>query len=310
MAGTPDSSNRPRFKSLTLGVTLLIVSIAAAVMTVFSTVFIVSQRQRTIDTVTANSQAFASLSASVIDDTYTQYYDSTESGVFAKLQETMRGTLAKNTDTKRVQLVSATGVLLFDSTEVSKGRYDGNPRIVDDRAVLAQLKSKDVTTTEATVDGKKYLQIMVPVKSNGEARYVRYLVDRDGAVGTRLTQAYQRLAILCSILLVLVITFSMLIASRLSRPVKLLTTVTQKIATGDLTQRVPIGFDNEYGQLATSFNAMADKLQQVYDGLERKVSEKTAQLAQKVQEVEAEKDNGATNTTRRHTPPVAAGSQA
>lgn len=82
---------------------------------------------------------------------------------------------------------------------------------------------------------------------------------------------------------------AVLLVIRVVQPISLLTGITQKIASGDLTQRVPASSRGEYGQLGTSFNSMADKLQQVYEGLERKVAEKTAQLAQKVQEVEAEK---------------------
>ncbi len=82
---------------------------------------------------------------------------------------------------------------------------------------------------------------------------------------------------------------AVLLVVRVVRPLGILTLITQKIASGDLTQRVPAGTRGEYGQLGASFNSMADKLQQVYEGLERKVVEKTAQLAQKVQEVEAEK---------------------
>lgn len=72
-------------------------------------------------------------------------------------------------------------------------------------------------------------------------------------------------------------------------PVRQLTAATQKISLGDLTQRVKVSSKDEFGALAKTFNNMADTLQQVYRGLEKKIQDKTAELGQKVREVEAEK---------------------
>jgi PAS domain S-box-containing protein len=79
----------------------------------------------------------------------------------------------------------------------------------------------------------------------------------------------------------------MLVLNRIiMRHVHTLTTTTQNIATGDLTQRVHINAHDEFGQLGQSFNRMADKLQELYRGLEAKVAQKTAQLADRVKESE------------------------
>jgi PAS domain S-box-containing protein len=83
------------------------------------------------------------------------------------------------------------------------------------------------------------------------------------------------------------ITLVMLVLNRIVvRHVKALTVTTQNIAAGDLTQRAHIKAKDEFGQLGIAFNRMADKLQELYRGLEAKVAEKTAQLGQRVQESE------------------------
>lgn len=54
---------------------------------------------------------------------------------------------------------------------------------------------------------------------------------------------------------------SFLVASRVSGPVRRLITAVDRLAEGDLGQRVPDGGGGEVGSLATSFNAMAQDLQ-------------------------------------------------
>jgi signal transduction histidine kinase len=54
---------------------------------------------------------------------------------------------------------------------------------------------------------------------------------------------------------------ALLLVYQFMRPVRTLTLATSKIASGDLSQRVPAGGRDELGQLATTFNHMADSLQ-------------------------------------------------
>ena len=51
------------------------------------------------------------------------------------------------------------------------------------------------------------------------------------------------------------------LAYTLLRPVRELTVAAQKLAEGDLTQRVPIHGDDELATLGKTFNQMADSLQ-------------------------------------------------
>lgn len=52
-----------------------------------------------------------------------------------------------------------------------------------------------------------------------------------------------------------------LLAYSLVRPIQRLTAATRAVAQGDLAQRVPVKSNDEIGDLATSFNTMADSLQ-------------------------------------------------
>jgi signal transduction histidine kinase/HAMP domain-containing protein len=93
-----------------------------------------------------------------------------------------------------------------------------------------------------------------------------------------------------SLILVPVIIFStsliILFVIRLLKPVSQLTEITKQFASGDFATRVKISSRDELGQLANAFNTMADKLQDLYTGLEQKVKEKTAELQKEKETVE------------------------
>lgn len=64
----------------------------------------------------------------------------------------------------------------------------------------------------------------------------------------------------------------------LAKPIQNLTSITEKIAAGELDTRAVITTQDEVGLLANSFNQMADKLQESLSGLEIRVAERTADL--------------------------------
>lgn len=65
---------------------------------------------------------------------------------------------------------------------------------------------------------------------------------------------------------------------RLTAPLVGVTRAAQAIASGDLTQRVPGGRDDELGRLAQSFNTMAEQVSRSHHHLEAQVAERTKAL--------------------------------
>jgi len=66
--------------------------------------------------------------------------------------------------------------------------------------------------------------------------------------------------------------------NRMINPIILLTGVTRRFAEGDLDQRAEVKRQDEIGQLAHSFNQMADELSSLTRSLEQKVAERTRQI--------------------------------
>jgi len=77
----------------------------------------------------------------------------------------------------------------------------------------------------------------------------------------------------------LVIVVSLLLSGSITRPIVALTGVAEAVSAGDLTRRADFGRTDEVGSLATAFNKMTDDLVEERDNLERKVEERTAELA-------------------------------
>lgn len=91
-------------------------------------------------------------------------------------------------------------------------------------------------------------------------------------------------AIAASVLITIfsvVVTGGLLVAilrTRVTGPLAELTQTTQDIRQGDLGLRVGLTREDEIGQLGSSFNAMADRLSDLIDGLETRVAERTRDL--------------------------------
>jgi GAF domain-containing protein/HAMP domain-containing protein len=83
------------------------------------------------------------------------------------------------------------------------------------------------------------------------------------------------------IALTLALTYTMqwVTIRRIARPVEHLTQGAIRLASGHLSDRVPVESDDELGQLANSFNRMAERLQLSYGELEQRVADRTRDLA-------------------------------
>jgi len=95
--------------------------------------------------------------------------------------------------------------------------------------------------------------------------------------------------ITCLILLAVSIIILILISKLISKPLEILLVTFNKIAEGDLSERARISTEDEFGQLAVTFNKMVDTLENSYlelaevnKNMEQKVKERTQQLQQQI----------------------------
>ena len=74
------------------------------------------------------------------------------------------------------------------------------------------------------------------------------------------------------------VALSILLARRLVRPIKRLQVAAEAIGAGAYDERIELHRRDELGALAAAFNQMADRVQELIGGLERKVAERTKAL--------------------------------
>lgn len=76
----------------------------------------------------------------------------------------------------------------------------------------------------------------------------------------------------------------------ITRPLKKLVDNVNRIAAGNLEDRAEIEGNNEITKLSEHFNHMLERIEGYYNELEEKVKERTAEIAQKKEEIEAQRD--------------------
>jgi len=78
--------------------------------------------------------------------------------------------------------------------------------------------------------------------------------------------------------LIVAIALGILSIRQIVQPIEKLAVIAQNVASGDLTQQVPIIRKDEIGILASTFNSMTSQLRNLIGSLENRVSERTVEL--------------------------------
>jgi signal transduction histidine kinase/CheY-like chemotaxis protein len=94
-----------------------------------------------------------------------------------------------------------------------------------------------------------------------------------------LYDAALRTVVLLVLGVALAVAAALTLARRMSAPIRALRERATRIGEGRLDERVDIATGDELQALADQFNQMADKLRESYAGLERKIEERTGELA-------------------------------
>jgi signal transduction histidine kinase len=154
-----------------------------------------------------------------------------------------------------------------------------------DMTSLAQVKAARAAGMGAATEpvqigkdlrGRDVLTAYAPVTPLGWLVFAELPVDEAWAP---LYEALARSGALLLAGLALAFLAALFLARRMVVPIQTIRAGAARIGSGDLTQRISIRTGDELEALAEQFNRMAEQLQDSYAGLERKVEERTHQLA-------------------------------
>jgi signal transduction histidine kinase len=151
------------------------------------------------------------------------------------------------------------------------------------RAHLAGKQSEQVQEAD-DIQTHRVLTAYAPIAPLGWIMFVELPVE-EAYAPLYLTLERSGLILLAGLLLALVA--GLMLARRMVVPIQVLRLGAARIGSGDLGQRIAIRTGDELEGLADQFNDMAGKLQESYADLEKKVEDRTQQLAQSVAELRA-----------------------
>lgn len=269
---------RPSFWSLTAKVGLLAVLIGVVVLAFFAAIFILSERQKATTNTLERGVAFAQLTNRQVVDDYRQWYMPGGAAQFETFTAQIKELLSYNPAIANISIAKLDGTVLFDSQELTDGRYHGATRTLP-VTVLAKAHSDGLQTRDVTVQGEHYSEIVVPTRGTvgGQPVVVRYLVSYR-AVSAHMATVYWRLAIVEGLLMILIVSVAMLLSRRVAKPITLLTGIAEKVRMGDFTSRVEVKGSDELARLSASLNEMTAQLAGYYSHLETVVKDRTHEL--------------------------------
>jgi signal transduction histidine kinase len=112
----------------------------------------------------------------------------------------------------------------------------------------------------------------------------------EGPVSESLAAAANTFRIMLAIVVIAFLAagvFGLLTVRKITRPIEDIADTARAINAGDLSCRVAVNGNDEFGVLGTAFNRMTSQLEALISDLEKRVAERTAELAASNQELES-----------------------
>jgi signal transduction histidine kinase len=141
--------------------------------------------------------------------------------------------------------------------------------------------------TARTLSGQSVLSAHATIPRLGWIVFVEQPTSE--ALAPVYATAYQTLALL-GLGVVLALLAGVVLARRLTGPIRALQAGAERLGQGDLAQRIEVSAGDEIGTLALRFNEMAGRIQDAQETLEAKVEERTADLNESLAQQTATSD--------------------
>jgi signal transduction histidine kinase len=166
--------------------------------------------------------------------------------------------------------------LVYPSGEVMRRVVSGQTSILSNLPqIRAAAGSPLGSTTGRDFGGTRVLAAWATVPSTGWKVFVE---QPESAAFAPLSSKIWKTALLVAAFVAAAVALSILLARRLVRPIKRLQVAAEAIGAGAYDERIELDRRDELGALATAFNQMAERVEELIGGLERKVADRTRAL--------------------------------
>ena len=136
----------------------------------------------------------------------------------------------------------------------------------------------DLPVGSATGENLRHRKVLSAWAVVPSAGWKVFVEQPESAAFAPLRGKIWRTALLIAAFVAAAIGLSILLARRLVRPIKRLQVAAEAIGAGAYDERIELDRKDELGALATAFNQMAERVQELITGLERRVAERTRAL--------------------------------
>ena len=157
----------------------------------------------------------------------------------------------------------------------------GEISILPDHLRLPQVElalGSDLPVGSATGENLRHRKVLSAWAVVPSAGWKVFVEQPESAAFAPLRGKIWRTALLIALFVLVAIALSILLARRLVRPIKRLQVAAEAIGAGAYDERIELDRKDELGALASAFNQMAERVQELITGLERRVAERTRAL--------------------------------
>jgi len=126
--------------------------------------------------------------------------------------------------------------------------------------------------------GERYFLHLTPFHDGRGIEWLIAVIVPENDFMSSIKESHRNTILLTMIALILTIMAGIMISRRITQPILELNRAARSLATGEWSQVIEIGRRDEIGELARSFNLMAQQLRDAIENLEQKVAERTAEI--------------------------------
>ncbi|GIW23650.1 MAG: hypothetical protein KatS3mg068_2657 [Candidatus Sericytochromatia bacterium] len=204
-------------------------------------------------------------------------------------------TLIKDLEKEHIQGLENLYILNYKYDVVAFFGKSENFKDSKDQNLLQKIKSLEYK--DYKIGNKKYLRFIVPIYIkyyNQDLRIGTVILDFDQEkLNEPIKNIKQQIIYISGSIFLISFIITLIMSLKFVQPIQILIKGTQEFGKGNLKFRIKLNRKDEFGELAFSFNQMAEQIEDFTENLENKVKQRTKELRealQKVNELKTQQD--------------------